>query len=171
MPSSAARTERHSPSNREALLNMLNIPQIEALRQTNPQLYESLKRLAAASLGPNQGWSLDDQITDGANFARVSSGALTAGKIDPTKSGVLMKGSVPPTWSGAFTYISTTSSITWSWSGLSIYRADGSTTPIPNGSLAIAGLAAGTTYYFYPYWDDAASAIAWVAGGAGSPAN
>jgi len=153
------------------MLNMLTIPQIEALRQTNPQLYESLKRLAAASLGPNQGWSLDDQITDGANFARVSSGALTAGKIDPTKSGVLMKGSVPPTWSGAFTYISTTSSIAWSWSGLSIYRADGSTTPIPNGSLSITGLAPGTTYYFYPYWDDAASAIAWVAGGAGSPAN
>jgi hypothetical protein len=156
---------------RRGQLDMLNIPQIEALRQSNPQLYESLKRLAAASLGPNQGWSLDDQITDGTNYARVSSGALTAGKIDPTKSGVLMKGSVPPTWSGAFTYISTTSSITWSWSGLSIYRADGSTTPIPNGSVGITGLTAGTSYYFYPYWDDTASAIAWVAGGAGSPAN
>ena len=150
---------------------MLNIPQIEALRQSNPQLYESLKRLAAASLGPNQGWSLDDQITDGTNYSRVSSGAVTAGKIDPTKSGVLMKGSVPPTWSAAFTYISTTSSITWSWTGLSIYRADGSTTPIPNGSIGITGLAAGTTYYFYPYWNDGVSAINWVAGGVGSPAN
>jgi hypothetical protein len=150
---------------------MLNIPQIEALRQTNPQLYESLKRLAGASLGPNQGWSLDDQITDGSNYARVVSGALTAGKIDPTKSGVLTKGSVPPTWSGAFTYVSTVSSITWSWAGLIIYRADGSTTPVSNGSLAITGLTAGTTYYFYPYWDDAASAIAWVAGGTGTPAS
>jgi len=96
---------------------MLNVPQIEALRQTNPELYESLKRLAGASLGPNQGWSLDNQITDGTNYARVVSGALTAGKIDPTKQGVLMKGSVPPTWSGAFTYISSTTSITWNcWS-------------------------------------------------------
>src|SRR5208282_1994189 len=103
---------------------MLTVPQIEALRRTNPQLYEALKRLAGASLGPNQGWSLDDQITDGANYARVLSGALTSGQIDPTKSGVLMKGSVPPTWSGAFTYVSTTSSITWSWSGLTILRAD-----------------------------------------------
>ena len=150
---------------------MLTIPQIEALRKTNPQLYEALKRLAAASLGPNQGWSLDNQITDGTNFARVAAGALTAGNVDPSKAGVLMKGSVPPTWSGAFTYASTTSSLTWSWSGLTIYRADGTTTAVPNGSVAVSGLAAGTTYYFYPYWDDVASALGWVAGGAGSPAN
>jgi hypothetical protein len=149
---------------------MLNIQQIEALRRTNPQLYESLKRLAGASLGPNQGWSLDDQITDGSNYARVSSSALTANQIDPTKSGVLMKGSVPPTWSGAFTYASTTSGITWSWSGLTIYRADGSTTAVLNGSVAISGLTAGTTYYFYPYWDDTAGGIVWVAGGVGAPA-
>ena len=133
---------------------MLTVPQIEALRRTNPQLYEALKRLAEASLGPNQGWSLDDQITDGSNYARVTSGALTSGKVDPTKSGVLMKGSVPPTWSGAFTYVSTTSNITWSWSGLSIYRADGTRNAIPNGSLVVSGLSTGSTYYFYPYWDD-----------------
>lgn len=150
---------------------MLTIPQIEALRRTNPQLYEALKRLASASLGPNQGWSLDSQITDGANFSRVSSAALTGNQVDLTKSGVLMKGSVPPTWSGAFTYVSTTSSITWSWSGLSIARADGSSTSVPNGSLAVSGLASATTFYFYPYWDDTLLALAWVAGGTGSPAN
>lgn len=150
---------------------MLTVPQIEALRSTNPQLYESLRRIASASLGPNQGWSLDDQITDGTDYARVTSNALTSNQIDPTKSGVLMKGSVPPTWSGAFTYVSTTSSLTWSWSGMSVYRADGTATAIPNGSLAITGLAAGTTYYSYPYWDDVNSALGWVAGGTGSPAN
>ena len=150
---------------------MLTVPQIEALRKTNPQLYEALKRLAGASLGPNQGWSLDHQITDGANYARVVSGALTSGKIDPAKSGVLMRGSVPPTWSGGLTYVSTTSSITWSWTGLSIFRADGTTTAIANGFVIVTGLTAGTTYYFYPYWDETASAIAWVAGGAGSPSN
>jgi len=153
---------------------MLTIPQIEALRRTNPHLYEALKRLASASLGPNQGWSLDDQVDDGANFARVAAAALTSGKVDPTKPGVLMKGSVPPTWSGAFTYVSTTNAITWSWSGLAISRADGSTTAVANGSLAVGGLTPGTTYYFYPYWDDTALALAWVgaiAGSAGSPAN
>lgn len=150
---------------------MLTIPQIESLRRTNPQLYEALKRLAESTLGPNQGWSLDNQITDGSNFARVSSTALTAGKLDPTKPGVLMKGSVPPTWSGALTYISTTTSITWSWTALTIARADGSSTSIPNGSLAVNGLTPATTYYFYPYWDDIALTLHWVAGGTGSPAN
>lgn len=149
---------------------MLTIPQIEALRKQNPQLYEAMKRLADASLGPNQGWDLDDQITDGTNFARVAADALTTGKIDPTKSGVLMKGSVPPTWSGALTYISTPSSITWSWTGLTIYRADGTTTAIPNGSIAISGLPAGATFYFYPYWDEAGHTVGWVTGGSGSPA-
>jgi hypothetical protein len=75
---------------------MLNVPEIEALRKENPHLYEALTSIAQASLGPNQGWSLDNQITDGVNYSRVSSGATTAGKIDPTKTGVLMKGSVPP---------------------------------------------------------------------------
>src|SRR3984957_5020285 len=153
---------------------MLNVPQIEALRQTNPQLYEALKRVANAALGPNQGWNLDEQVTDGVQYARVSTGATTAGKIDPTKIGVLMKGSVAPTWSGAFTYVSTTSSITWSWSSLTIARADGTTTVVANGSLAVSALAAATTYYFYPYWDDVALAIVWVegiSGSVGSPAN
>ncbi|HXO87207.1 MAG TPA: hypothetical protein VN885_01070 [Candidatus Acidoferrales bacterium] len=76
---------------------MLTVPQIEALRKTNPQLQETLKRLAGASLGPKQGWSLDDQITDGTNLARVASSALTSNQSDPTKSGALMRGSVPPT--------------------------------------------------------------------------
>lgn len=153
---------------------MLNVPQIEALRNTNPQLYEALSRIAGAALGPNQGWSLDDQITDGTNYARVVTGAITGGKIDPTKTGVLMKGSVPPTWSGAFTYVSTTNAITWTWASLTIARADGTTTAVANGSLAVSGLAAGTSYYFYPYWDDAGLALGWVgglAGSAGTPAN
>jgi len=149
---------------------MLTVPQIEALRKTNPQLYEALRRLAGASLGPNQGWSLDHQVTDGTNYARVAASALTANQIDPAKAGVLMKGSVPPTWSSAFTYVSTPSSITWSWTGLSIYRADGTTTAIPNGSVAVTSLSASTTYYFYPYWDENALGIAWASGGAGNPA-
>src|SRR5271156_2534556 len=153
---------------------MLNVPQIEALRQTNPQLYEALKRIANASLGPNRGGSLDEQVTDGVTFGRVSSGATTAGKIDPTKTGVLMKGSIAPTWSGAFTYLSTSSSITWSWTSLTIARADGTTTVVANGSLAVSALTPGTAYNFYPYWDETALAIGWVggiAGSAGAPAD
>ena len=100
-------------------------------------------------LGPNQGWSLDDQITDGTNYARVVTGAITGGKIDPTKTGVLMKGSVPPTWSGAFTYVSDDEfDHVELAASLAIARADGTTTAVANGSLAVTGLAAGTQLLF-----------------------
>ena len=147
---------------------MLNIPQIEALKKISTHLYESMNRVVSGV--NNLKLSMDTGVTDGTDYARVSADALTSNDVDPTKSGVLMKGSVPPTWSGAFTYVSTTSSITWSWSGLVIYRADGTTTAVTNGSLAVSALSPGATYYFYPYWDDTLLALAWVAGGAGLPA-
>ncbi|HLW83354.1 MAG TPA: Hint domain-containing protein [Candidatus Acidoferrales bacterium] len=148
---------------------MLNIPQIEALKRVNTHLYESLKRVVSGV--NNLKLSLDSGVTDGADFARVSAAALTQNKVDPAKSGVLMRGSLPPTWSNAFTYASTTSSITWMWTSLAILRADGTQTQIANGSLAVTGLAAATTYFFYPYWDETQLALAFVAGGAGNPAN
>jgi len=148
---------------------MLNIPQIEALKKISTHLYESMNRIVSGV--NNLKLSMDTGVTDGADFARVSADALTSNDVDPAKPGVLMKGSVPPTWSGGFTYASTTSSITWSWSGLMIYRADGTTTAVTNGSLAVSSLSPGTTYYFYPYWDDTQLALAWVGGGAGHPAN
>ena len=152
---------------------MLTIPQIESLRGTNSQLYETLRRVVTGvnAIGTTDKLDIDTAITDGADFARVSSDALTANAIDPSKPGVLAKGSVPPTWNSGFTYASTPTTITFSWSSAQILRADGTATPIPNGSLAITGLTAGTSYYFYPYWDETAKALVWVAGGAGSPAN
>lgn len=146
---------------------MLNIPQIEALKQISAHLYESMRRVVSGV--NNLKLSLDSGITDGTDFARVSASALTANEVDPSKPGVLMKGSVAPTWSGGFTYTCTTSSITWSWTGLSILRADGTQTQIADGSLAVAGLAAATTYFFYPYWDEALLALAFVSGGVGLP--
>lgn len=148
---------------------MLNIPQIEGLKQISTHLYESMKRVVSGV--NNLKLSMDSGVTDGSNFARVSANALTSNEVDLARPGVLMKGSVPPTWSGAFTYASTTSSITWFWSGLTILRADGTATQIANDSLAITGLIAATAYFFYPYWDETQQVLAFVAGGAGTPAN
>ncbi len=148
---------------------MLNIPQIEGLKTISTHLYESMKRVVSGV--NNLKLSMDTGVTDGTDYARVSVDALTSNEIDPSKSGVLMKGSVSPTWSGGFTYTCTTSSITWSWSGLSILRADGTQTQIADGSLAVTGLAAATTYFFYPYWDETQQALAFVAGRVGNPAN
>src|ERR1700690_4166188 len=152
---------------------MITIPQIEALKSASSHLYESLKRLLTGvnAIGATDKLNLDSAITDGTDFARVSSDALSSNAIDPSKSGVLARGSVPPTWNASFGYASTPTTITWSWTSLTIYRADGTTTPIPSASLAITGLTAGTTYFFYPYWDESAAQLNWVAGGAGSPAN
>lgn len=147
---------------------MLNIPQIEALKQISTHLYESMKRVVSGV--NNLKLSLDSGVTDGADFARVSASALTANDVDPSKAGVLMKGSVAPTWSGGFTYTCSTSSITWSWTNLSILRADGAQTQIASGSLAVTSLAAATTYFFYPYWDETLLALAFVSGGTGNPA-
>ena len=68
-----------------------------------------------------------------------------------------MKGSVPPTWSGAFTYVSTTSSITWRWTGLDdLARRRHQRRPSRTARSPSPALTSATTYYFYPYWDDAA---------------
>lgn len=89
---------------------------------------------------------------------------------DPSGIGVLSKGGTPFSWVGAFSYTSTTSSITWSWSSLTLYRSDGTTVSIGSGSQTISGLSSSTTYYFYPYWDEPSASVKWVAGGTGSPA-
>jgi hypothetical protein len=114
--------------------------------------------------------SLDNNVSDGVLFGRVNQSGLTSGSIDPSKTGVLAKGSTPSSLTSGFTYTSTTTSVTISWSGLTIYRADGTTTAITNSSVLITGLTASTTYRIYPYFDDTVSALSFVTGGVGSPA-
>ena len=104
-----------------------------------------------------------------------ASGGTTyfTGTVNPALSGMLPNGTMPPAQlNTGFTYTSNTNSITWSWSGLHIYRMTLATQSVPNGSQPFTGLSSGTEYYAYPAWDDATSAIYWVyiAGGVGSPA-
>ena len=63
-------------------------------------------------------------------------------------------GSMPPSLSGPFTYTCTPTSIDEMWNGVVVFRDDGTTTPVADGSQNITGLAASTGYYLYPYYQE-----------------
>lgn len=73
-------------------------------------------------------------------------------------------GAIPPILSGSLTYTATTTSITWTWTSLTLLRPDGTTTAIPNGSVVITGLTANTHYVFYPYYDEQLKQLLFVPG-------
>lgn len=80
------------------------------------------------------------------------------------------RGSIPPGLNNtSFSYTSTTSSVTISWTAFTLYRTDGTTVAVTAGNQTITGLASGTSYYAYPYWDEVAGAVSFVTGGSGSP--
>ena len=66
--------------------------------------------------------------------------------------------------SSSYTYTSTTSSITVAWSGFKVYWADQYTEDLPDGSSAYTGLASGTPYVFYGYWDMLSSSMNFAGG-------
>ena len=80
------------------------------------------------------------------------------------------QGSMSNTYTGGLTYTSTTNFITWSWN-LTASRTDRALTVNSySGSQTITGLAAGTSYNFYPFIDEVNQVVTMVAtGGTGSP--
>jgi Concanavalin A-like lectin/glucanases superfamily/Hint domain len=61
-----------------------------------------------------------------------------------------------------FTYSSTSSSITPAWTGMMIYRVDGTQTNIGSGSQAVTSLGGSRTFYLYPFYDESTSALDFV---------
>jgi hypothetical protein len=137
----------------------------------------TMQQVTIASLGTATSTPTLDALTDGATYGRVIQTALTSGAIDSTKAGFLAKGgSTVPQIVGStaalFSYTSTTTTITISWSGFTVYYADGTTATIAGGSEGpITGLTASSTYYFYTYLNGS-NAVQFVAttGGVGTPA-
>lgn len=106
------------------------------------------------------GLQIDARFDDCFLFPQWSASGDEIGKV----------GSISNTYTGTLSYTSNTSSITWSWN-LNANRTDTALT-VNNyvGSRAITGLAAGTSYNFYPFIDEVNQVVGMVAtGGAGSP--
>lgn len=68
--------------------------------------------------------------------------------------GVAKYGSMPMTGSSPLSYTTTTTTVDWSGT-LTGYRTDVKMTPFSGAySQTVTGLTAGSTYDYYPYWDD-----------------
>lgn len=90
---------------------------------------------------------------------------LQGTSIDPTNiQAMLARGSTPSTLNGTITWSTTTTSITFTWTSLVIYRADGGSTSIPNGSKTFSGLTPSTAYKFYPYYAELDGSVNWAGG-------
>lgn len=156
---SAAGAQVHSIAQTLAAKSVSAIPALN-----NKNQIDVSKSNGAAFVNKTQ-----DYVDDGTTYARVVQTALTSNQIDPSKVGVLAKGSTPSNLSTGFTYTSTTSSITINWSGLTIYRADGTTTAVTDSGFTVSGLTSNSTFKFFPYWDEALSAVNFVGPGSGGP--
>src|SRR5215831_18948361 len=111
----------------------------------------------------------------------VNQNALSDGLVDPAKAGFSQKGSNVPTFiTIAFTFnAGSPTTLTISWPATALRRANrtlqvSSDTAIPAGSIAITGLTANTTYWYYPFWSEVAQVLGWAGAGnansAGTPA-
>lgn len=58
--------------------------------------------------------------------------------------------------------------ITWTWTGVTLFWSDGSTTIVPDGSITQNGLIDAALYYYFPYVDLATGMLKWVDGGMGT---
>jgi hypothetical protein len=136
--------------------------------------------------------------TDDARLSRIEAAlpAKVAGRVTfsssslsvPGSTSVQPSGNIAPTGvtatgstfafvvQGNFGFISTGTSITIYWDGtnqsklMTIRRADGSSYPIPGGSLTISGLTKGVSYSFAPFVSVAQPAtLSFVQGDSGTP--
>jgi hypothetical protein len=101
----------------------------------------------------------DNVLYDVQIWAENASGAKSStvsGTVTPSGTS---HGSTPMATGPGFSYTSTTTSITINWANFIIARADNTTTALADSSQAITGLAAATTYYFYPYFDEASGTL------------
>jgi hypothetical protein len=127
--------------------------------------------------GPMAGGTIDN-VADGPTYSRVLGTAVESGKVNLMLDGVIQNGSIGPVWHnpGDMTYVASTnasgvSTVTFYYDGtngsstLKIYKSDGSLVSPPASRAAAGALSASTSYYFYPYYDEASGVVWFVSGG------
>jgi hypothetical protein len=117
----------------------------------------------------------DNELADGTIYWRFKSGYMDGSRrVNTVQGGIAPLGSIPTSsFPSVFAYASTPTSITVSWTALTLYRIDGTTTSIAAGNITVTGLTASTTYSFYPYVRESDATVQLATGGAnsaGSPA-
>ena len=106
----------------------------------------------------------------------VSSGNQASGQVNPN-TGLQNVGNAFPFYTqGKFGFVATPTTITLYWDGTNgslpfvVKRVDGTSFSVPQGSLVISGLNAGTIYGFLPYnCLTNQTVLSFVTGDAGSP--
>lgn len=91
--------------------------------------------------------------------------------IDPTTNQINSAGSRVSSITTSISFTTTTTSVTFFWDGTNgskpfqVFRDDGTTfgPSIAGSAYTVTGLVASTTYYFYPYFDEATLTIKFVA--------
>lgn len=124
-------------------------------------IQETMLEIPSSGQTAPSNWSDADAVS---TVTSISSGSSTT---------LRTQASVLPTITGNLSYNMTSTAVTLTWSKLVIGWSDGSTTYIPDGSMAaITGLSPSTTYYAYPYWDVVTATMGLVAPATavGSPA-
>jgi hypothetical protein len=124
----------------------------DALNQTNadPMYSTSTQQAAMEAVGTKM-LQTTRRLNDGTQQHTTSSDLNTQGSIPPSNI------------TGSLVATPSSTSISFAWTNIVIQLADGSYKAIRNSSLNVTGLAGGTTFTFYPYYDTKLGLLTFVA--------
>jgi hypothetical protein len=117
---------------------------------TADPMYSTPVQQAAMEAVGNRMLQTTRRLNDGTQQHKISSDLNTQGSIPPSNV------------TGLFTWLSTSTTVTMTWTGIVIQLADGTFKAIKDGTLTITGLAT-AVYYVFPFYDTELGYLTFVA--------